>query len=117
MENNALIKNTHTTKIRWIVVSSFCNMYAMSTYDGGHSNKENKTFVITMLYILKIRQCFIISSNHLKNFRVEIRHLLINTRVDLENGVAYIKKTCSEVFANHHTSSLKILIQIRFLVK
>ena len=45
----------------------------------------------TMLYILKVKQCFLISSNHLSNFRVIFRHLLSNTRVNLKNGVAYKK--------------------------
>ena len=38
----------------------------------------------TILYILKIKQCS-------SKFRVKFRHLLSNTMVDLENGVAYEK--------------------------
>ena len=35
---------------------------------------------------------YLISSNYLRNFTVKFQHLLRNTRVDLENGVAYITK-------------------------
>ena len=46
-----------------------------------------------ILHISKIKQCFLISSNHQTKVRVKFRYLLSNTRVHLENGVAS-KTTC-----------------------
>ena len=38
---------------------------------------------------LKIKYCFLISSNNRSKFGIKIRHLLSNTGVYFENGVAY----------------------------
>ena len=109
------ISNLTSAKLTWILQEWTCYLYTwcdaikLQYYItelhilwhmlcGAHSNKGNMTFASTNnVNILKTKQLFLISSNHLSNFRVILWHLVSNIRVDVENEVPY-KKT----YIPHH---------------
>ena len=75
------------------------------SYRGRHSSRENKTSCQhNVIHFKNKKMFFLISSNHLSNFRIKFWHLLSNTKVDLKNGVAY-KKNLYSIYLNSKIES------------